>query len=107
MAKRFLEVMPIEIDTPHTSDKSVDDVEQRDRIEGEMGDVLFVLANIARRWKIDPEQALRRTNQKFTRRFQAIEKGLERDGFSIETATLLEMEAYYQREKQREKLEET
>jgi uncharacterized protein YabN with tetrapyrrole methylase and pyrophosphatase domain len=52
---------------------------------------------------VNPEEALRKTNAKFTRRFQAIEQGLKRDHQSIEQATLVEMEAYYQQEKQREK----
>ena len=95
----------IEIDQAPTPDEEVTDVARRDRIEGELGDVLFVLANVARRWKVNPEEALRKTNAKFTRRFQAIEKGLQRDGLSIEQATLAEMEAHYQQEKQREKSE--
>ncbi len=93
----------IDIHSEHTPDEEVADVDRRDRIEGELGDVLFVIANIARRWKVNPEEALRKTNAKFTRRFQAIEQGLKRDHQSIEQATLVEMEAYYQQEKQREK----
>lgn len=93
----------IEIAQEHTPDEEVTDSERRSRIEGELGDVLFVIANIARRWKVNPEEALRKTNAKFTRRFQAIEQGLKRDGQSIEKATLVEMEAYYQQEKKREK----
>lgn len=65
--------------------------------------MLFVLANIARRWKLNPEQALRKTNAKFQRRFQAIERGLKADNRDIASATLAEMEAYYQKEKARER----
>lgn len=93
----------ISLETPPTPDAPISDEARRQRAEGELGDVLFVLANIARRWKINPEEALRKTNAKFVRRFQAIERGLQGDGRSLESATLAEMEAYYQREKQREK----
>ena len=75
----------------------------RDRIEDECGDLLFVVANIARRWGVNPEDALRRTNNKFRRRFAAIERGVAAAGGSLEDATLDQMEAYYQEEKQREK----
>ena len=65
--------------------------------------MLFVLANVARRWGLDPEEALRGSNAKFARRFQAIERGLVEDGQDIQTATLDRMEAYYQRAKAAEK----
>ena len=75
----------------------------RDRIEEECGDLLFVVANIARRWGVNPEEALRRTNNKFRRRFAAIERGVAAAGRSLEQATLAEMETHYQAEKRREK----
>lgn len=93
----------IDIHSEHVPDEEIADADRRSRIEGELGDVLFVIANIARRWKVNPEEALRKTNAKFTRRFQAIEDGLKRDQRPIEQATLAEMEEYYQREKMREK----
>ncbi|MCA8982786.1 MAG: nucleoside triphosphate pyrophosphohydrolase [Planctomycetaceae bacterium] len=93
----------ISLEAPHSPDEAIPDEQLRQRAEGELGDVLFVLANIARRWKINPEEALRKTNAKFQRRFQAIERGLKADGRTIESATLAEMEDYYQREKRREK----
>ncbi len=93
----------IDIYSEHVADEEIADPDRRSRIEEELGDVLFVIANIARRWKVNPEEALRKTNAKFTRRFQAIEQGLKRDQRSIEQATLAEMEEYYQREKRREK----
>ncbi len=52
----------------------------QDAIAEEMGDVLFVLANLARKLKVDPEDALRRANAKFTRRFQHIEDRLREAG---------------------------
>jgi nucleoside triphosphate diphosphatase len=64
----------------------------RDRIEDEIGDLLFSVTNLARHFGIDPENALRRTNAKFERRFRAIEHALERDGKTLEQASLEEME---------------
>ncbi|MBX9746415.1 MAG: nucleoside triphosphate pyrophosphohydrolase, partial [Hyphomonadaceae bacterium] len=52
----------------------------QDHIAEEMGDILFVMANLARKLKVDPEDALRRANAKFTRRFQYIERKLAEDG---------------------------
>ena len=51
-----------------------------DAMEDEMGDVLFVMANLARKIGVDPEKALRRANSKFTRRFQFIERRLRDEG---------------------------
>lgn len=93
----------IRIEESHVKDVPLPDEDLRNRAEEELGDVLFVMANIARRWKLNPEEALRKTNAKFKRRFQAIEAGLSRNGISIEEATLIEMEEHYQAEKQREK----
>jgi ATP diphosphatase len=67
-----------------------------DRLEDEVGDLLFVLANLARKLKVDPETALRRANQKFTRRFGAIEAALAAEGRTPQQATLAEMEAHWQ-----------
>jgi MazG family protein len=69
-------------------------------IEGEIGDLLFVVINIARFMKVDPEQALRKTNTKFRRRFGHVEDGL---GKPLKDATLEEMEALWQAAKQQEK----
>ena len=68
-------------------------------VEGEIGDLLFVVINIARFLKVDPEQALRRTNAKFRRRFAHVEDGL---GKPLKEATLEEMEALWQAAKQQE-----
>ncbi|MBY6152344.1 nucleoside triphosphate pyrophosphohydrolase [Vannielia litorea] len=66
-----------------------------DALEDEMGDMLFVLTNLARHKGIDPEAALRRTNAKFTRRFNAIEDALAAKGSSPQQATLEEMDALW------------
>jgi nucleoside triphosphate diphosphatase len=64
-------------------------------IEEEFGDLLFVMANIARHLKIDPEACLRAANQKFTRRFAHIEARLAEDGRSPAQSTLQEMDALW------------
>jgi tetrapyrrole methylase family protein / MazG family protein len=92
-------IVAASVEGPPTPDEPIADPQQLSRIEGELGDVLFVMANIARRWGINPEEALRRANRKFSRRFQAIEKGVAAAGRTMEDATLIEMEEHYQRAK--------
>ena len=65
---------------------------QKDRIEDEIGDLLFSVTNLARHFGIDPERALRRTNAKFERRFSSIEAALERQDRTLDEASLEEME---------------
>jgi tetrapyrrole methylase family protein/MazG family protein len=91
------------VETPVVADQPIDDAARRDHVEEELGDLLFVVANIARRWSINPEEALRRSNAKFARRFRAIETGLAANDKSIEQATLQEMEEQYQAAKRAEK----
>ncbi|UKV16599.1 nucleoside triphosphate pyrophosphohydrolase [Thalassospiraceae bacterium SW-3-3] len=67
----------------------------QDRIEDELGDMLFVMANLARKLGVDPEVALRRANHKFTRRFHFIENELARDGRSASQSDLEEMDALW------------
>ena len=67
-----------------------------DRLEDELGDVLFTIANLARHLKVDPEEALRRTNRKFERRFRSIEQALEKDGRSMKETPLDQLEALWQ-----------
>lgn len=64
-------------------------------IEEEMGDLLFVMANLARHLEVDPEAALRAANAKFTRRFNAIEDELARRGKTPAQSTLAEMDAIW------------
>ena len=75
-------------------------------IKEEFGDLLFVLANIARHLKIDPEGALRAANQKFIRRFQHIEQRLAEKGTSPAQSTLDEMDALWDEAKFLEDLDE-
>ena len=65
------------------------------KIEEEMGDLLFVMANLARHLDVDPEAALRRANGKFTRRFASIEAALAKRGKRPEESTLEEMDALW------------
>ncbi len=80
-------------------DEQIRNPAQRVRVEQELGDVLFVVANIARRWGINPEEALRQSNRKFARRFRYIEQQLAEQGRDIRSATLAEMETLYQQGK--------
>jgi MazG family protein len=68
-------------------------------LEDELGDLLFVLVNLARFVKVDPEQALRRTNAKFRRRFGYVEQQLAERGKQPADASLEEMEALWQEAK--------
>ncbi|MDJ0447966.1 nucleoside triphosphate pyrophosphohydrolase [Methylocystis sp. JR02] len=72
-------------------------------LEEEIGDLLFVVTNLARHAKVDPEQALRGANAKFERRFHHIERRLSEMGSSAEAASLDEMEALWSEAKQLEK----
>ena len=67
----------------------------------EIGDLLFVVANLARHLKVDPESALRAANAKFTRRFHFIETALKVEGRTASGASLDEMEALWLKAKQR------
>jgi len=88
--------IPASVNMAPVPDQEVTDPALKSRIEGEIGDVLFVVANIARRWGINPEEALRASNRKFADRFRAIERGLTAAGKTFETTTLEEMETLYQ-----------
>ncbi|MEC8196720.1 MAG: MazG nucleotide pyrophosphohydrolase domain-containing protein, partial [Pseudomonadota bacterium] len=82
--------------------------EARDRlsqaeIEEEFGDMLFVIANLARHLKIEPEAALRATNAKFVRRFEGVEAKLKERGKSPQESDLAEMDALWDEVKAEEK----
>lgn len=83
-------------------------VEARDKLdadamEDEFGDLLFVMVNLGRHLGVEPETALRRTNAKFTRRFEAVEAALVKQGKTPQTSTLEEMDALWDLAKTREK----
>jgi MazG family protein len=77
--------------------------ELRGRLEDEVGDLFFVLVNIARYLSLDPESALRRTNRKFRRRFQYLEEKLRGQGRKPADASLAEMESLWQESKLHER----
>src|SRR5580700_6539969 len=77
--------------------------ELRNRLEEEVGDLFFVLVNIARYLAVDPESALKKTNRKFKRRFQWMEERLRQSGRGPEQATMEELESLWQQAKELEK----
>lgn len=70
-----------------------------DRLEDEVGDLLFAVTNLARHLKVDPEAALRRTNRKFERRFRFIEQALAREGRAVEDEPLEILDALWDQAK--------
>lgn len=73
--------------------------ELQTRLEDEVGDLFFVLVNIARHLSVDPESALRRTNRKFRQRFGWLEEQLHKQGVKPEEATMDQMEELWQQAK--------
>jgi nucleoside triphosphate diphosphatase len=73
------------------------------RLEEEVGDLFFVVVNIARYLSVDPESALRKTNRKFKRRFQSMEERLRETGRSPDQAGMDELERLWQQAKREEK----
>ena len=71
----------------------------RDRAEEEMGDLLFTIANLARQLGIEPETALRKANDKFTRRFENMERALAESGRAMKDQSPAELEREWQRAK--------
>ena len=82
-------------DGEHAADKA--------RIGEEFGDLLFVVANVARHLKVDPESALRSANQKFVRRFRRIEELLAAQGRTPAQSTLAEMDRLWDQAKAEER----
>ena len=74
----------------------------RDRLEGEFGDLFFSLINACRLYGVDPEAALERTNKKFIRRFNSMEEQAAAQGHTLHELKLDEMEALWQEAKKRE-----
>ncbi|MGO9650572.1 MAG: nucleoside triphosphate pyrophosphohydrolase [Terriglobales bacterium] len=79
--------------------------ELRRRLEGEVGDLFFVLVNIARYLSLDSESALRRTNRKFRRRFQRMEEQLHASGRTPQAVPMEELESLWQQAKRQESSE--
>lgn len=72
---------------------------EKEKIEGELGDILFSCVNLARLLNIQPEEALRKTVYKFRKRFQFIEKALKEQGKDLEKTPLEEMDALWEKAK--------
>jgi uncharacterized protein YabN with tetrapyrrole methylase and pyrophosphatase domain len=72
------------------------DAGDRDAMREEVGDLLFTLANLARKLDLDPEAALAGTNRKFRHRFEQVEKGLAARGKNTAEATLAEMDELWE-----------
>ena len=98
--------------TSHVLDKIVEEARELeeardelgpDQIEEEMGDLLFVMANLARHLGVEPEAALRRANAKFTRRFARIEALLAERGKTPDQSDLAEMDALWNQAKAEDK----
>jgi ATP diphosphatase len=79
------------------------EADAQDRLEDEIGDLLFVAANLARHAKVDPGAAMRRANAKFERRFRAMERLAVADGVDLATLDLDAQDAYWNRAKAEEK----
>lgn len=79
------------------------DAAVRDRLEDELGDLLFVAANLARHARVDPGAAMRRANHKFERRFRAMEAMAATDGVSLADLSLADQDAYWHRAKAAER----
>ncbi|MBC8289473.1 MAG: nucleoside triphosphate pyrophosphohydrolase, partial [Planctomycetes bacterium] len=94
--------IPASVEGDVVPDEPITNASQKERVEGELGDVLFVLANIARRWQINPEEALRKSNAKFERRFRYIETQLREQGRDIQDVSIIDMEELYQQGKREE-----
>jgi ATP diphosphatase len=99
--EEHLQAVPAGARKPGHRVKMPEDV--RAGIEEEVGDLFFVLVNIARHLAVDPESALRKTNRKFRRRFGWVEEQLRGQGRSLDESTLEEMETLWQRAKDLEK----
>ena len=100
-----LELFPAPGPRPHargiasSAGQTISD-ELRGRLEDEVGDMLFVLVNIARYLSLDPESALRKSNRKFKQRFQWMEEQLRQQGRTPQQASLDELESLWQLAKQ-------
>jgi len=91
----------VKLDEERKEFEHVMDGGPREHIEDEIGDLLFVIVNLARFVKVDPEQALRRTNAKFRKRFSHVEQGLAGRGRKLNESSIDEMEELWQEAKRK------
>jgi uncharacterized protein YabN with tetrapyrrole methylase and pyrophosphatase domain len=78
----------------------------RSRLEDELGDLFFVLVNIARHLSLDSESALKKTNRKFRRRFQRMEAELAASNRTLQQSSMEDLEELWQRAKRQERVSE-
>ena len=83
--------------------EEVDQKGSKEKLENELGDVFFALVNYARFLGVNPEDALEKTNRKFIRRFQYLEKETQKDGLKLSEMKLAQMDIYWERAKAEEK----
>ena len=105
IAKLHEEIDEVRVEFAAVAD-APEDAAARDRLEDEIGDLLFVCANVARHAKVDPGAALRRANAKFERRFRAMEALAEADGVALASLPLEAQDGYWNRAKRRERGQE-
>ena len=74
---------------------------EQDRLEEELGDMLFSMVNLARHLNIEPEAALRRANRKFEDRFRTVEAEISAEGKSLDACSLEQLETAWQHAKRR------
>ena len=94
-AEQVLDKLREELEEFHTARRGT----SQEELEGELGDLLFVLVNLARFVKVDPEQALRKTNTKFRERFGFVERRLKERGRTPAESNIEEMETLWQESK--------
>ncbi len=82
--------------------KESEKLNDKEKIEEEIGDLFFALVNYSRFLKVNPEDALRKTNNKFIRRFKYLENKIREEGKSLEDSTLEEMDKYWEESKKDE-----
>ena len=71
--------------------------EDKEKVEEEIGDLLFSLVNLSRHWGLNAEDIMRKTNQKFIDRFNRMVSELKKKGIDIENASLEEMDAQWEK----------
>jgi len=91
------------LDEEMTEFREALDLKDKKKIQEEIGDMLFVMANVSRFLGIDPEEALKRTLEKFMSRFHYIETSLSRAGKSFRDSNLVEMDRIWEESKRKEK----
>ena len=77
--------------------------ERKERVESEIGDLLFTVVNVARRHGVDPEGALQRTNERFRRRFEEVVRRVRAAGKEVKGTPLVELDALWDEVKSAER----